>query len=345
MRIDFAIIGAQKAATTYLHRCLAVHENVFIPRGEVSFFEDPDYGYCSDAELGGMFMDRGEVWVGVRRPNYLGREEVPARIARHCPNIKLICILRDPVSRAVSALYHQMSSGFLPVMDVEEGIEALLDGSMQLKYPRSRDILKFGLYHEHLSRYEQYFDRDAMYVVRQETLLSDDADGIGDVFAYLGLPPLGKDRRPGNSRQPGHYHQMSMRLKRLSIAISMRRNETNTRSHKRNKACLVAGRALEELSDILAVHVYKTPPPRLPKGLGCRLYRYYEEDLSLLERDWGITCPEWSARWEKGDLTMGDFPAVWAGQQAERSTADWCRRQPADSGVELARPKYKSGIV
>jgi len=41
--LDFLIIGAQKSATTFIHRCLLEHPSVFMPPGEISFFEDPDY--------------------------------------------------------------------------------------------------------------------------------------------------------------------------------------------------------------------------------------------------------------------------------------------------------------
>jgi len=298
MRIDFAIIGAQKAATTYLHQCLSAHSDVYMPRRETSVFEDPDYGTYAQASLASMFMERPEPRVGIRRPNYLGREEVPARIALHCPDIKLVCILRDPVSRAISAVYHQMSSGFLPVMDIEDCIEALLDGALQERYPRARDILNFGLYHRHLSNYARYFDRGSLFVARQETLLSEDANGISRVFEHLGLSPPPASGLRSKVRQPGHYHPVTLRLKRLSIAMAMRRNESNTRSYHRNGFLQLAGRGVEEIADVLAVHVIKAPPPKLSDELGRRLYAFYERDLFMLERDWGISSRDWSMRWQ-----------------------------------------------
>ena len=48
-RLDFVIVGAPKAATTYLHVLLRDHPDVFMPRGESPLFEDPFYnGHVRD---------------------------------------------------------------------------------------------------------------------------------------------------------------------------------------------------------------------------------------------------------------------------------------------------------
>lgn len=46
--------GAQKAGSTFLHRCLGEHPDVFTPTGEVHFFEDPNY---SERELSRLETD------------------------------------------------------------------------------------------------------------------------------------------------------------------------------------------------------------------------------------------------------------------------------------------------
>ena len=37
---SFFIIGAHKAATTFLHRGLTDHTDVYVPENEISYFED-----------------------------------------------------------------------------------------------------------------------------------------------------------------------------------------------------------------------------------------------------------------------------------------------------------------
>ena len=40
---DFVIIGAQKSASTFMQVCLDDHPDIYLPRGETTFFESPDY--------------------------------------------------------------------------------------------------------------------------------------------------------------------------------------------------------------------------------------------------------------------------------------------------------------
>lgn len=101
---NFLIIGAQKSATTFLLRCLREHPDVFVPSGEIPFFEDPDYSQ-GDIESFARLFARGchKKAVGLKRPNYLHKPECPERIHRHIPSARLIVILRDPIERAISA--------------------------------------------------------------------------------------------------------------------------------------------------------------------------------------------------------------------------------------------------
>ena len=73
---DFAIIGAQKSATTFLHGCLAEHPEVYMPRAEIPFFESPDYERSKISDLAGLFAGRSEKWLGFKRPNFLGKPEL-----------------------------------------------------------------------------------------------------------------------------------------------------------------------------------------------------------------------------------------------------------------------------
>lgn len=149
---NFLLIGAQKSATTFVHRCLCEHPNVFMPSGEIPFFKDPDYSQ-SDIESFERLFEKGyhKKAIGIKRPDYLHKPECPERIHRHIPSARLIAILRDPVDRAISAYYHNAKMGFAPLKHVNTGLLEVINGRHAEKYPRAAEIVEFGFYHKHLT--------------------------------------------------------------------------------------------------------------------------------------------------------------------------------------------------
>jgi len=154
---NFVIIGAQKSATTFVQHCLSEHPEVYIPKAEIPFFETPDFEQHSLAALERLFDGRREKRLGIKRPTYIGRPEVPGRITKHLPNAKLIAILRNPIHRAISAYYHNINYGFIPVVDVEEGMRNILNSVYDYKYKRAREIIEFGFYSKYLKMYGHFF--------------------------------------------------------------------------------------------------------------------------------------------------------------------------------------------
>jgi len=128
-QVTFAIIGAQKSATTFVQRCLQAHPNVFLPSGELAAFEDPDYAsFDAEAFDEHFAAGRNVNAIGLKRPNYLHQADVPTRLYRHLPHAKLIVVLRDPIHRAISAYFHQVRHGFAPAKEINTGLLAILDG-------------------------------------------------------------------------------------------------------------------------------------------------------------------------------------------------------------------------
>jgi hypothetical protein len=103
-KIEFLVVGAQKAGTSSLHDHLRQVPGLSMPeKKELHFFDcetidwkDPDYRAYHDRfpEREGM---RGEV-----TPIYSYWPDSLERIARYQPGMKIIVLLRDPVARALS---------------------------------------------------------------------------------------------------------------------------------------------------------------------------------------------------------------------------------------------------
>lgn len=121
---DFLGIGAQRAGTTWLHRMLLRHPDIFLPEAkELHFFdEEPDLtGYLGLGRPGRPFyhdLNSSEDWQWYRRqfdpgagfgirgeitPYYaVLSESRVSLIASRLPRLKIIYILRNPVQRAWS---------------------------------------------------------------------------------------------------------------------------------------------------------------------------------------------------------------------------------------------------
>jgi hypothetical protein len=168
--LHFAIIGAAKSGSTWLHLSLRQHPAVYMPRGETYFLEDPHYDENDLSELHQALeaAPAGAV-VGIKSPNYLCASECAARLARHFPRARLLAILRNPVDRAISQYYHLIRSGRIPVVTPDIAIARLLAGQSDPAYV-ARQVLGFGRYAEGIASYRRLFPVEQLLVFTDQDL-------------------------------------------------------------------------------------------------------------------------------------------------------------------------------
>jgi hypothetical protein len=192
------VIGAQKAGTTSLHAHLASHPDVFMSRPvkEPGYFLDDarmrrwserrGVEVRSRSELLGTWMlqgYRGEHVLGESTTGYsdapLGRRfDVPERVRRHNPSAKIVYVVRDPVARIVSNALHAVRAGRL-----EGSLDTWLDARMEQFVVRS-------LYWTQLRNWLDEFPAEQTRVVLLEELSSTSEKVLGELAAFLGIPPL-----------------------------------------------------------------------------------------------------------------------------------------------------------
>ena len=210
---DFVVIGAQKSASTFLQDQMAQHPEVEIAPGEVRFFEDPFYSDAAVASLPSLF-DGPPTWRrGIKRPDYLGHPEVPSRLHAFLPDARLFVVVRDPVARAVSAYFHYVRHGFLPLLPIDDAFDQLLAGSLAADYPRSVEILDYGLYGKHLRRYLEHYSREQLMIFEQKALTGDPASALRRAFTFIDVDPSFEPRTAPVSNQ-GVYSPRRLRLLR-----------------------------------------------------------------------------------------------------------------------------------
>ena len=293
---DFIIIGAQKAGSTFVQQAIQDHPQAWMPRGETPFFESTDFvpeavsPFFSD-----LFAPAAEGRrLGIKRPNYLGREEVAARIANNLPDTKLLAVLREPVARAVSGYFHYMKTCLIPVLPLEVGFRKLLRGELTEAYPRSSDIFEFGFYARHLSRYFDHFPADRLHVVLFDDLLSRPLEVMRHAYDFLSLDPSVMPQRMDERPMAAIYSLPRLRinaaLRRLDMGVAPDRSAVRRRSGPLAAAARASRIALDQG---LLAPLLPQGKPTLSRDLHQELVELYRDDVSQLRTLLDHPLPGW----------------------------------------------------
>ncbi|MCZ3388530.1 MAG: sulfotransferase domain-containing protein [Actinomycetia bacterium] len=176
----FLIIGAMKSGSTTLYNHLRQHPEVMLPDyKEPEFFvEEKNWSRGVDWYRS-LFIGAGEVTaVGEASTSYTKFTEfggVPARIASVLPDVQLVYVLREPISRMRSMYQHQV----LTRSESRPINEALL---------KDDRYLGPSLYAENARRYLDYFPRDRLHFLLTDDLQKDPSAAVRGVTEFLGLP-------------------------------------------------------------------------------------------------------------------------------------------------------------
>lgn len=191
-RLDFLVIGAQKAGTSALDQYLRLHLGLSLPDGckELHYFDNENMmkrpRWYREAVYHHNFRNRGSgVLLGEVTPRYLFCEEYAKRIYSYNPDIKIIVSLRNPVFRA----YSQWN------MECQRGSESRSFMSIFLEeknkdigeIPQERAYFQRGLYAKQINFFLKYFSKDQMLVIRQEDLKKDPVKTLKEVSEFLNI--------------------------------------------------------------------------------------------------------------------------------------------------------------
>jgi hypothetical protein len=100
----FIIAGTQKSGSTVLAAYLAHHANIsFAKRKELHFFDkSANYEKGVEGYYKEFKISRSTIVMGEATPFYMASRKACKRIVKHFPDVKMIVILREPISRAYS---------------------------------------------------------------------------------------------------------------------------------------------------------------------------------------------------------------------------------------------------
>jgi hypothetical protein len=290
---DFAIVGAQKSASTFIQDGLSSHQDIYMPKGETRYFEDPEYLGGDISTLTSLFKGREGKVKGIKRPDYLGRAEVPARMKAVTPDIKIIVVLRNPVERLVSAYYYYIKLGFIPVLDINEAIPRILKGEA-IGTQKARDLLEYGRYATHLERYLSCFPKDQLLILMQEDIASSPKASLETSCGFLGVDP-GKVRAPLRRVNAGVYPLARLRfLTKRNRFLYRYDDETGKLAHRKmHPGRYVPAAIITTVDRYLLERVIGNKKPELHEDVRSMLVQFYREEVNETERIIGRDLRNW----------------------------------------------------
>jgi hypothetical protein len=211
---DFLIIGARRCGTTSLYNYLTGHPCVLPAlKKEVCYFND--HYERGESWYRGHFPTAAEKWLaegrlgrqvitGEASPSYLSDPYLPERVYRLVPDVKLLAIIRNPIDAAYSAyqfglklrIYTEAELRFEDLVSEELARAAEPEGAAFLGrrdrasvYDRRTMLLARYIYVDQLRYWYEVFPEDAIKVVIFEEFLRNKRKQLGQILAFLGLPP------------------------------------------------------------------------------------------------------------------------------------------------------------
>ena len=278
---NLIIIGGLKCGTTSLHHYLGLHPEINMSKPkELNFFvEELNWDLGLDWYRG-RFDDRHPV-RGESSPHYTNLPRytgVAERIREHCPEAKLLYMVRDPISRILSHWRHGTGAGY-----ETRPMEEVLTRDDQTYVTRS-------MYWQQLQPYIEQFDRAQIEIITQEELQTDRKGTMRKAFRFAGVDEdftseqFDREWEKSTAKESDQYQLMEKLIKLPGF-----------RSFDRN-----FDRLPERMRWMVEKVVHdpdapSAPKPELPDPIRDRLLSLYGEDVAALQEFAGREFQGWKS--------------------------------------------------
>ncbi|XP_017544770.1 heparan sulfate glucosamine 3-O-sulfotransferase 5 [Pygocentrus nattereri] len=181
------IIGVRKGGTRALLEMLNLHPAVVKASQEVHFFDnDHNYGRGVAWYRRRMpFSLPGQITIE-KSPAYFVTEKVPERIFRMNLSVKLLVIVREPTTRAISD-YTQVLEGKERKNKTYHSFETLAVDSSTREVNTKYKAVRTSVYAKHLEHWLEFFPVQQFHVVDGDRLITDPLPELRLVERFLNL--------------------------------------------------------------------------------------------------------------------------------------------------------------
>ena len=182
------VIGVRKGGTRAVLDFLSRHPNVRVCPRETHFFDRQDnYVLGLDWYREQMAMSFPNEITIEKTPAYLVIDDVPNRVFRMSPSLKLLVVVRDPTIRAISdyAQLFEKANGTLRSFE-----EYITEDPQHRILRKMSSIVTTGIYVDHLNRWLEYFPLEQIHFINGEELIKNPVPEMQAVEKFLGLKPF-----------------------------------------------------------------------------------------------------------------------------------------------------------
>jgi hypothetical protein len=184
-KIDIFCIGVQKAGTTSLHDIMKQHPQLELPTVKEIFYFSDEQEYKNISNLNKFFKfypDKIQMNV---TPNFISHPKAMERIYQYNANAKIIIMLRDPVTRAVSQ-YKMRERTLKEKRTFKDVIHS------EINHPNIAENYITSLIHRsnyvpQIKNVLKYFPRDQVYFMLFEDFVKQQKVEVDKLCQWLGI--------------------------------------------------------------------------------------------------------------------------------------------------------------
>jgi hypothetical protein len=180
---DFLVIGAQKAGTTWLHRNLQAHPDIWMPENELHYFDRKikDASF-DDAWYASLFEEGEGRAIGDCTPSYsIVDREMVAHVHELMPDAKIIFLMRSPIERA-------WSQAVMRITKKEGSVENLTEEQLLGRVSREKSQVRTN-YLRTLENWRAYYPEERVFVGFLEDISFAPERLLRAVHEFLGVDP------------------------------------------------------------------------------------------------------------------------------------------------------------
>ena len=189
--IQLMIVGAQKSGTSSLLRYLVQHPDLYThPQSEMTFFlQEHEYtrGYESAFAkyFSGCPADKKLIAKNVM---VMHSPEIMQRIYEHNPDLHLVVLLREPVSRAYSAYWWGRRRGWESIKVFEDALAAETARLQESWFKWRQCLYRYNsTYYPHVENLIAQFGAAQVHCILTDELKTDARSVCQQLFNLLGL--------------------------------------------------------------------------------------------------------------------------------------------------------------
>lgn len=189
--IQLMIVGAQKSGTSSLLRYLAQHPEIYThAQPEMTYFlQDHEYESGYESGYAKYFSDcPDDQNIIAKNVMVMCSTEKMQRIYEHNPDMNLIVLLREPVSRASSGYWWARRRGWENLKTIEEALEVEEARHKEDWFKWRQCLYKFNsTYSQHVRTLYSLFGSDRVHCFLTDVLKTNAIGICQEIYSILGI--------------------------------------------------------------------------------------------------------------------------------------------------------------